>query len=349
MNPDMAAAVFYGAGDIRLETRRRPALAPGMVLVRVCRAGICGSDIHYYGHGRCGGFVPNGPFVLGHELSGEIGAVADGVEGLAPGTRVTVNPARACGGCEYCTGGRRNLCPHTVMLGSASTTPPTDGAFAAFVAVRADQCHPLPETMSDGVGAMIEPFAVALEAVKKAGTVSGRRVLVTGGGPIGLLVAMTARMFGAAPVALSDVVEARRRRAAGLADLALDPAAPGLRGLVRDLTGDGFDVVFEASGSAAALRQAFDLVRPGGTIVQIGTLMAEEVPLPANRIMSREIKLVGSFRYGDIYEEAIRLAERGRIDLEPLVTSVLPLANIDRAFQQAMAKDDGVKVQLSMS
>ncbi len=155
---------------------------------------------------------------------------------------------------------------------------------------------------------MMEPFAVALQAVKRAGSVAGKRVLVTGGGPIGLLVLLTARAFGATPVALSDVVAGRRETALKLgADAVLDPAAKDLPERVGELTGDGFDVIFEASGAPPALRQAFDLVRPGGTIVQIGTLGTDDVPLPANQLMVRETQFIGSFRYGNVFGEAIRL------------------------------------------
>ena len=153
------------------------------MLVAVHSVGICGSDLHYFADGYCGAFVPSRPFILGHELTAEVVAIADDVTSApAIGTRVTVNPARACGYCEYCKSGRGNLCRKTIMLGSGSTNPPTNGAMAEFVTVRADQCHILPEGMDDGFGAMIEPLAVALQAVKQAGTVSGKRVLVTGGG-----------------------------------------------------------------------------------------------------------------------------------------------------------------------
>jgi L-idonate 5-dehydrogenase len=236
------------------------------------------------------------------------------------------------------------------MLGSASTTPPTDGAFAEFVTVRADQCHVLPATMDDATGAMLEPFAVALHAVKRAGVVSGQRVLVTGGGPIGLLVAMTAKTFGAAPVALSDILEARRDIARKLgADLTLNPVAKDLLEQVREVTDDGFDVVFEASGAKAALRQAFDLVRPGGTIVQIGTLGTEDIPLPANQLMVREINFIGSMRYGNVFGEAIRLVEANRIDLRPLISGVLPLAQADEAMRLASDKNTALKVQMEIS
>ncbi len=346
----MMAAVLHGARNIRVESCARPEVRPGMVLLRVRRAGICGSDSHYFAHGDCGPFVPTRPFILGHEFTANVVALGEGVEAPAIGTRVTVNPARACGFCSYCTSGRRNLCRKTIMLGSASTKPPTDGAFAEYVTVRADQCHVLPPELDDGIGAMMEPLAVALHAVKRAGVVSGKHVLVMGGGPIGLLTAMVARAYGAVPVALSDIVPARRKLAVDFgADIALDPAAKNLSEQVGALTGDGFDVILEASGARPALRAAFDLVRPGGTIVQIGTLGVEDVPLPANNVMVREIQFLGSFRYGNVFDEAIRLAASGRLKLAGLLTGLFPLAQSLDAMKQADDKANALKVQIEIT
>jgi L-idonate 5-dehydrogenase len=343
----MKAAVLHGAQDIRVESYRQPELHPGMVLLRNRRVGICGSDLHYYEHGYLAAFVPDRPFVLGHELSAEVAAVAGDVEAVKVGQRVTVNPARSCGFCQYCKAGRINLCRKIIMLGSASTTPPTDGAFAEFVTVRSDQCHALPDEVDDAIGAMIEPLSVALHAIKRAGVVSGKRVLVTGGGTIGQLVAMTARAFGAVPVAVSDIIAARRDKAIELgAEVALDPLAKDVRETVRDLTGDGFDLIFEASGAPPALRGAFDLVRPGGTIVQIGTLGTADIPIPANLLMIREIAYLGSMRYGDTFEEAIRLVAAGRIHLQPFVNSVFALEDSAQALRFAADKSQALKVQL---
>jgi L-idonate 5-dehydrogenase len=350
MNKTMLAAILHRAKEIHLEPTAQPELSAGIVLLRVRRAGICGSDLHYFEHGYCAAFVPTRPFILGHEFTAEVVAVADGVDSVKVGARVTANPARSCGFCKYCKAGRPNLCRKVIMLGSASTRPPTDGAFAEFVTVRADQCHVLPPEMDDAIGAMIEPFAVALHAVKRAGNISGRRVLIAGGGPIGLLVAMTARTFGAAPVVLSDIVATRRETALQLgADVALDPSAKDLAEQIREIAGDGFDFVFEASGARPALRQAFDLVSPGGTIVQIGTPGTEDVPLPVNLLMNREINFVGSMRYGDVFDEAIRLITAKRIDLRPLLTDVLPLADASRALYLAADKKLALKVQLEIS
>jgi L-idonate 5-dehydrogenase len=345
----MLAGVLRGAKDIRLNQVARPELRPGMVLLRVRQAGICGSDMHYFEHGYCAAFVPTRPFILGHEFTAEVAAAAADVRSPAVGARVTVNPARACGFCDYCKGGRGNLCRQTIMLGSASTTPPTDGAFAAFVTVRADQCHVLPPQLDDAMGALMEPLAVALHAVKRAGAVSGKKVLVTGGGPIGLLVLIIARAFGAAPAVLSDIVANRRDTALKLgADAALDPATEHLGDQARELASDGFDVVFEASGAPPALRQAFCLVRPGGTIVQIGTLGTDDIPLPANQVMAREIQFIGSFRYGNVFGEAIRLTAAGRVNLAPLVSQAFPLAELPQAMRRAFAKDSVMNIQISI-
>jgi L-idonate 5-dehydrogenase len=343
----MKAAVLHGPRDIRIEPYRQPELHPGMVLLRPRRVGICGTDLHYYEHGRNATFVPDRPFILGHELTAEVAAVAPGVDAVKVGQRVTVNPARACGFCAYCKGGQINLCRKTIMLGSASTTPPTDGALAEFVTVRADQCHLLPDDMDDGIGAMMEPLSVALHAVKRAGTVSGKRVLVTGGGTIGLLVAMTARAFGAVPVAVSDIVAARRHKAIELGvDVALDPTEPGLHHQVQELTGLGFDMVFEASGAPPALRAAFDLVRPGGTIVQIGTVGTADIPLPVNQLMVREINFRGSMRYGDTFDEAISLVAAGRIQVGSLINDVFALEDSVKALHLAADKSAALKVQI---
>jgi L-idonate 5-dehydrogenase len=353
MGNTMKASLLYGAKDIRLENYPVPELLPGMVLLRIKRVGICGSDLHYYADGYCGAFVPSRPFILGHELTGHVVAVNAWDERIAMpaiGDRVTVNPARPCGICDYCTTGLSNLCRHTIMLGSGSTNPPTNGAMAEFVAVRGDQCHQLPEGIDDGFGAMIEPLAVALHAVKQPHSVKERKVLITGGGTIGLLTALTAKAFGAIHVFLSDVVPERRKSALdnGI-DGVLDPAEKNLKEKVKDLTDDGFDVIFEASGAGAALYQAFDLIKPGGTIVQIGTLGAADIPLPANQLMVKEIKLIGSFRYGNIFDEAIGLVATGKINLSPFITDVLPLNDIINAMHLGADKINSLKVQIEIN
>ena len=346
----MLAAVLHGPRDLRIEERPLPELVPGTVLLRVKRAGLCGTDVHYFEEGRVGSFVATAPFVLGHELCGEVEAVASGVTQPMPGQRVVVNPARQCGHCDYCRAGRGNLCRNLRMLGSASTKPPTDGGFAEYLCVGAEQCFAMPAQMDDGLGALMEPFAVALHALSRAGSVASRRVIVSGGGPIGLLIVLAARVFGATAIALSDPVAERRQMALLLgADAALDPRAESFATDSAALTDDGFDVLFEASGSGAALRLAFELVRRGGTIVQVGSLSDPEIALPMSQLLFRELQLVGSLRYGNVWEQAIRLVASGRVNLRPLISSIFPLRQAREALERAAVRGGAMKVQIDLS
>ena len=173
--------------------------------------------------------------------------------------------------------------------------------------------------------------------------------MITGGGTIGLLTALAAKAFGAVPVVVSDIVSERRKSALDFGvDIVLDPTEKNLQQKVKEITGDGFDVIFEASGARPALRQAFDLVKPGGTIVQIGTLGTEDIPLPANQVMAKEIQFMGSFRYGNVFDEAIRLVVAGRIDLRLFITDILPLSDIAKAMHIAADKTNALKVQLEI-
>ena len=345
---DLAACyVLHQKQDIRREERPIPEPPPGHVLIRMRRMGICGSDMHYYQDGHLGTFIPTRPFVLGHEGFGEIAAVAADVTNLQPGTRVAIDPARPCGACRFCRTGRDNLCPSTSYLGSAATVPPTDGLFREYMAFPAPNCHPLPDEIDDAAAAMIEPLAVAMHAVRQAGTISGARVLVTGGGAIGQLILAVARAYGASTLALSDPIAGRRAFAVETgAQIALDPTSQDAVGEALRASNGGFDLAFEASGAPPALRQALHLLRPGGTVVQVGSLPAE-VEVPGNLIMKRELRLVGSFRFAYVFPAAIELAASGRIDLKRLVTRTFPLDQFDAAMSTALSRDAAIKVHLT--
>ena len=346
----MQAAVLHGIHDLRVEEREAPQPNSGQVLLRIRRAGICGTDVHYFQEGRFGNFAVTAPFILGHEVTGEVVAAGDGVQQPAVGQRVVVNPARQCGHYDYCRAGRGNLCRRVLMLGSASTKPPTNGAFCQYLAINAEQCFPIGPEIDDTIAAMMEPFAVALHATRRVGAVAGKQILVTGGGPIGLLAVIVARAYGATTVALSDPVENRRQMAMQIgADAVLDPTAATFKDDVVRLTGDGFDVMFEASGAPLAVQQAFEVLRRGGTLVQIGVFSAAEIALPVNQLMVREINFVGSFRYGNVFEEGIRLLTAGRVNLRPLVSRVFPLAEAPQALEAACQRDGVVKIQLDLA
>ena len=350
MSDTMLAAVLHGIKDLRVEERPVPELALGKVLLRIRRAGICGTDVHYFEEGRFGQFAMSAPFILGHEITGEVVTVADGITQPTVGQRVVVNPAFQCGQCDYCRSGRGNLCRRVRMLGSASTKPPTNGAFSEYLLIGAEQCFPIPAQMDDGLAAMMEPFAVALHALRRAGSVAGKQVIVTGGGPIGLLTVIAARAYGATTIALSDPVAERRQMALAVgADSVLDPMDASLKDRVAALTGDGFDMLFEASGAPPALKQAFELVRRGGTLVQIGVFSAPEIALPVNQLLVRELQFIGSFRYGNVWEEAIRVVAAGRVNLQLLISRVFPLKQAPEALALACAKTGVVKVQLDLN
>lgn len=342
----MKAFLLHGAKDLRPADLPEPAPGPGEVVVAMRRAGICGSDIHYFTHGRIGSFVPLGPFVLGHEFAGEIVAVGAGVPTTRLGERVTVDPSIPCGHCDFCRGGRYNLCPEMRFYGSASCVPHINGGFEEFVVAPAGNALPVPDSLSWAEAAMAEPLSVAVHAARRAGNLAGRSVLVTGGGTIGQLSALVARSFGAAVVALSDIRPGPGRVAVEQgADGAMDALSPGFAAEAAALAPGGFDVVIEAAGSSAALAQALEVTRRGGTIVQVGTLPAE-VTLPLNTVMARELTLAGSFRFANAFRTAIDLMASGRIDVTPLVTSVFALADLAKAMQTATSPGAGIKVQI---
>jgi L-idonate 5-dehydrogenase len=235
------------------------------------------------------------------------------------------------------------------MLGSASTTPPTDGAFAEYVVVPAHQCYTIPESMSDGDAAMMEPLNVALHAIHRAGGVAGARILISGGGPIGLLTARAARALGAALVVVSEPSESRRRLAAeSAADHVVNPACSEFVETAVSLSEGGFDVVFEASGAVAAVRASLDIVRRGGAIVQIGTVGGNDVSLPVNDLMVREISLLGSFRYAGEFPKAIRLVASGRIGFDGLVTATFPFTELPLALETASSSAESLKIHLTV-
>ena len=342
----MKAWVLYGKEDVRLEDHPTPEVKPGHVLIKTRRVGVCGSDVHYFMDGRVGSSIPKRPFVFGHEVTGEVAEVGDGVEGLQVGMRVAIDPSQACGTCRFCRSGRYNLCRAMSFLGSAKFDPPTHGANREFFTMPAVNCFPLPDQLDDGQAAMLEPLSVATHSVMRAGAVAGKSVLVTGGGPIGQMAALAARAFGADSVSVSDVAEYPRRFAKqGGADYVFDPTSDSLHDEVQQCIPTGFDVVIEASGAPAAIRQAIDVVGYGGTIVQVGTL-PPAVELPFNMIMEKELQVLGSFRFAHAFPLALRQMAAGRIDLKPMISKVFSFSEAPDAFRAGHHKGDSMKIQI---
>ncbi|MGL5115515.1 MAG: L-idonate 5-dehydrogenase [Beijerinckiaceae bacterium] len=341
----MRAVVIHAAHDLRIEEREVPAIDDHQVLVRIRAGGICGSDLHYYHHGGFGVVRVRHPMALGHEIAGVVDKVGAAVTGLAPGVRVAVNPSRACGECVYCRKGMRQHCMDMRFMGSAMRMPHVEGGFREFVAVDASQAVTIADSLSFGEAAMAEPLAVCLHAAARAGELQGRRVLITGCGPIGMLCLLVAQQGGAAEIAVTDMAEKPLTQALALgADRAINSAAePDALAPFKEGKGH-FDILFECSGAQAALRGALDTLRPGGIAVQVG--IGGDMNLPMNLIVAREIELRGSFRFEPEFALAVELMGRGKIDVKPLISATFPFADAVEAFELASDRSRSMKVQL---
>jgi L-iditol 2-dehydrogenase len=317
----MRVSVLREAGQLELADWPVPRPGPGEVLVAVRSVGVCGSDVHYFQHGRIGDFVVRSPLVLGHEVSGRIVAVGAGVDAGRAGARVAIEPGAACGVCAECKAGRYNLCPDMRFF----ATPPVDGALAEYVVVRADLAFDLPDAVSDDDAALLEPLSVGIWATGKAGVTAGSSVLIAGAGPIGLVAAQVARARGATTIAVTDI--APHRLAAALrsgATLALD---------ARDgPAGTEFDAFLDCSGAPSAITAGIWALRPAGRAVLVG-MGPDEVALPLGRLQQRELTVTGTFRYANTWPAAIGLAAGGSVDLSGLVTDRFGLAEAEQALR----------------
>ncbi len=344
----MLTCVLHGARDLRLEQRDDPALSPTEIRIRVRNGGICGSDLHYFHAGRIGDFVIREPLIPGHEFSGEVAEIGRDVTRVRVGDRVAVHPGRSCGRCARCREGRSNLCEFVFFMGSASKFPHMQGGFRERVCVEESQCYPVQAEIGFDELAFAEPLAVTLHAGMRAGNLAGQRVLVTGGGPIGQLLLLVARHGGAATLGLTDIIDAPLAVARRLgADAALNVAAEPDALAANAARLGGYDVVFEASGNAAALNAAIDAVHPGGTIVQVGSLPAGPSPVTANRIMAKELAILGSFRFDRMFAIAVACLEKRAIDVRPLLSGVMPAASAVAAFEAAGDRSRSIKMQIT--
>ena len=322
MTADNLAAVLHGVGDLRIEGRPVPEPGPHEVLVRIASVGVCGSDVHYYEHGRIGDFVVRAPMILGHEASGTVVAQGRAATRVPVGTRVALEPGVPCGQCSSCRTGRYNLCPDVRFF----ATPPIDGAFAQYVAINEHFAHPVPETIDDDSAALIEPLSVGVWANRKAGTTVGSRVLVTGAGPVGVLCGLVARAAGAARVTILDVNENRLAQALALG---IDTAVDARSGAPLDEA----DVLIECTGVDSVVSAGIRALRPAGTAVLVGMGASAEAPVPIAAIQARELTVTGTFRYANTYPEAIALVASGRLSLHGIAGARLPLAEAERALR----------------
>jgi threonine dehydrogenase-like Zn-dependent dehydrogenase len=344
--PAIQALRIHARGDLRLEELPARRQQPGEAVVRIDYGGICGSDIHYWRDGAVGASVLRAPMTLGHEVVGTVVRPAPDGGGPDTGTPVALHPAVTCGRCGWCRGGQAHLCPECRYLGSAAQWPHTDGGFVTELSLAAARLIPLPAGLPLQRAALAEPAGVAWHAVSRPGAVGARlahaRVLVTGGGPIGLLVAAVARYRGAGPVTVADVL-VRPLQVAGEMGFgqARIVAGPDGAGSVPEA-----DVVFECSGAPAGLATALTSVRRGGTVVAVGQLPRADAAEPAWRIVTGELTVTGSLRLDGELPEVLSFLADPAAGVDPVISHVYPLARAAEAFGVAADQDRSSKVLL---
>jgi 2-desacetyl-2-hydroxyethyl bacteriochlorophyllide A dehydrogenase len=336
----MRASFYHGGGVFRTASAPMPSPAPGEALLRVLRAGICGTDLHIF-QGHLDHRVPKGG-IIGHEILAEVVTVPPGTD-FADGDRVVVEPVLSCGTCRACRIGASYVCYKLKVLGVDAP-----GGMQEFWTVPVDRLLKVPESLSHDHAALIEPLAVAVHDVNRAGINAGDSVMVIGGGPIGTLIALVCRVRGAR-VKISEI---NPHRVGMLKAIGLDTIGPGedVAAIVHEWTdGDGADASFEVSGSPDAARLVADLVRVWGTVSVIG-IHAEPVPVNLYSLFARELKVIGSRLYTRAaWEEAIRLAASGAVPVGPLVSRLIPLEDLQKGMEEALGGGPVMKVLVNVA
>ena len=340
-------AVLWSAGDLRLEERDIPQPGKGEVLLSMRSVGICGSDVHFLLAGAIGDFVVESPMVLGHECSGVVSALGEGVTHLKISDRVAMEPGLPCRVCSFCKSGRYNLCPDVTF----SSSPPTDGALARYHVHAADLCFKLPDHVSFDEGALLEPLSVAVYACQRAGVKMGSRVLICGAGPIGLACLLTAKAIGALAVVITDLEENRLKVVKELGadytvrvDVTKDSRA--LAKQIREAIGCQVDQAIECTGAESSIATAIHGTCSGGVVALVG-LGAPEAKIPIVDASTREVDIRGVFRYCNCYPLAIELVASGKVNIKPLITHVYKLEEALEAFERAKTRAGGaIKVMI---
>ena len=323
----MKALRYLGPNELEIQEIMRPEPGVGEVLLRVGACGICGSDVHGY-LGLTGRRTP--PMTMGHEFSGTVEAVGEGVTRWKPGDRVAPYPVEFCGNCEFCAEGKTNLCAEKRQYGVLTV----DGAFAEYICVREDLCFAIADGVTFAEASMMEPLAVARHAVRTAGELKGKRVLIVGAGTIGLLALLCCRIAEPKEILVSDLSEERRALALRLgADAVVDPVSEADK--LKDV-----DVAFEAVGAGASVRSAMTALRIGGTAVWIGN-NKPMIELNMQQIVTRELKILGSFLYDmEDFRTVVDLINKGTLSVSGLISREIPLQAAPDAFRQ-LAEDPG--------
>jgi L-idonate 5-dehydrogenase len=345
-NHTIRALRIHAPGDLRIDELKSRIPQPGEAVARIEYGGICGSDIHYWREGAVGASVLRAPMILGHEIVGTVMQPASDGSGPGEGTRVALHPAQTCGRCRWCRGGQSHLCVECRYLGSAAQWPHTDGGFATEITLAATRLIPLPDGLPLERAALAEPTGIAWHAVSRADAVgahlTGARVIVVGGGPIGLLVAAVARYRGAGSVTVTDV---RARPLQVATEIGADQVL-----IATELAGEEpsqeADIAFESSGTPAGLATALRSVRRGGAVVAVGQLPQADTAEPVWRIVTNELTVTGSLRLDVELPDALDFLADSNGTVEPVISHVYPLAQAVEAFEVAADADRSSKVLL---
>ena len=344
----MRALVCQAPQDLRLDVVPSEPLGRKELGVRVAFGGICGSDLHYFQHGGFGTVRLKEPMALGHEVSGVVDAVGADVKNFVVGQRIAISPSRPCGQCNFCLGGLPNHCLNMRFYGSAMPFPHIQGAFREYLVIDASQAHPIADSLSLSHAALAEPLSVGLHAIKRAGDVFGKHVLVTGCGPIGALLIAGLRRAGAARIVAVDLADlplacAKKMGADQTINLSTTP-----NGLAPFTANKGqFDVMFEASGSEKALRAGLEVVAPRGVIVTIG--LGGEATLPLNALVTKELDLRGTFRFHHEFAVAVGFLNTGLVDGQAVISDTVAFNKANDAFALAADKGRAMKVQIDFT
>lgn len=344
----MRALVLEKKGELSLREIALPLDAgPDDVRIAIHTVGVCGSDVHYYTHGAIGSYIVRQPMVLGHEASGTIVEVGANVTNLKVGDRVCMEP------------GVPNLASRATKLGIYNVdpdvrfwaTPPVHGVLAPYAVHPAAFTYKLPDNVSFAEGAMVEPFAIGMQAAARARIVPGDVAVVVGCGPIGIMIALAALAGGCSKVLISDFSAPKLEIAGQYPGIVpVNIGEQSLVDAVRTATDNwGADIVFEASGSPKAFTNLFDIVRPGGAVVLVG-LPVETVELNVPAAISKEVRIETVFRYANIFDRALQLIASGKVDLKPLITGTYDFSESIKAFERAaQGKPQDVKLQILLT
>ena len=343
----MKALVIHAAKDLRLEDQDDVVPGPDELVIDTLTGGVCGSDLHYYNHGGFGPVKLREPMILGHEVAGVVRELGNANHGFELGDLVSVSPSRPCNDCTYCTEGLHNHCKNMRFYGSAMPWPHIQGAFRQQLAVMPSQCV-YANGLKPGEAAMAEPLAVTLHATRRAGDLLGKKVLITGCGPIGVLSIIAARRAGAAEIVATDIADNALSIAAQCGADKVINVADNPDALDPYSTDKGyFELMYECSGNVQALTSGIAALRPRSVLMQLG--LGGDMSLPMMQLTAKEIDLSGSFRFHSEFQTAVELMAAGLVDVKPLITHSVNLSDAVSAFETANDRSIAMKVQIAFS